>query len=372
MTSLLRFVATCVPGAEKWAARELNTLEVATTYEPGAVQGRASLVDVRRILTESRLIESLRVRPVQSFKAASFEDLCRGVAKVPWHAYLVVGLPLEVRVTCSKSRLYHSDAVGERVWAVVRDRTRREWQPPAQLSINNYCNRVYVRIEHDEVELGVDTAGEALHRRGYRTHVGEAPLRETLAALLSEIAADASNQPITRVWDPCCGSGTIPLEWIRKQFHRGAKRRFLMDEWPCFTTRQNQALAAEDSFPGSPVVFGSDVSARAVEAARVNADNLGALAACRFEVCDFGEFERQVPDGTAVFTNLPYGVRLDTQELARGLFRRLDQVLARRAALRPAVVLWGGGKQVPRLENGWQPVLHLKNGGLPVTVFLLR
>lgn len=371
MTSLFRFVATCVPGVEKWAASELTTPTLAVTYEPGAVQGRASLAELRRVIGDTRLIESLRVRPVQPFKAVSFDELCRGVAKVPWHAYLVVGLPLEVRVTCSKSRLYHSDAVAQRVMAVVRERTKRDWQPPAQLSINNHCNRIYVRLEHDEVELGIDAGGEALHRRGYRTHVGEAPLRETLAALLVEVAAEASGPPISKVWDPCCGSGTIPLEWIRKQFHRGAKRRFLMDEWPCFTQRE-EVLIPEQPFPNNPIVFGSDVSARAVDAARVNAENLGAPAACHFEVSDFGEFERRVPDGTAVITNLPYGVRLDTRALASGLFSRLDQLLTRRHALRPAVVLWGGGKRVPRLLNQWQPVLAIKNGGLPVTVFRLR
>jgi putative N6-adenine-specific DNA methylase len=372
MASLLRFVATCVPGAEKWVARELAALNVANTYTSGAVQGRASLTDIRRVVADARLVESVRVRPVQSFRSASFQALRDHLGRAPWHAYLVAGLPLDIRVTCSKSRLYHSDAVAERVLQVIRERTRREWRVPAQRSVNDYCNRLYIRIDNDDVEVGVDASGEALHRRGYRTHVTEAPLRETLAALLVELSKDAApDSTLERLWDPCCGSGTIPLEWLESLFHVGTMRRFIMDEWPCFS--RSVPPTASSAAPVTEVkAFGCDISDRAVAAALANAKNLGVEGACSFGCSDFGAFAERVPARTAVVTNLPYGVRLENQREAAKVFQRLDDVLKTRRDLRPAVVLWGGGKRIPPLKNQWGVALRFKNGGLPVTAFVLR
>jgi putative N6-adenine-specific DNA methylase len=372
MASALRFVATCVPGAESWVSNELAALGISNSPALAAVTGRATLADVRRVLHEAKLIESVRVRPVQSFHAPNFEALCRGLEKVPWHAYLVPAHALEVRVTCHKSRLYHSDAVAERVRRVIDERTKRAWPQPEQISVNNHCNRVYLRLDADEVEIGVDPSGAALHRRGYRKHVQDAPIRETLAALLLALANDASHQrPINRVWDPCCGSGTIPLEWIAKRLKLPMTRRFLMDEWPC--ARQLGTLHTEAGASISEqVVWGCDISDRAVDASWANADTLGVREWCTFAVADCGDFEQSVPEGAALVTNLPYGVRLNTQQAAAKLFQRLDVLLARRKDLRPAVVLWGGGKRTPPLRNDWQLALEFKNGGLPVSAFALR
>jgi putative N6-adenine-specific DNA methylase len=288
-----------------------------------------------------------------------------------------------VRVTCHKSRLYHSDAVAERVRRVIAERTKREWPEPAQISVNNYCNRVYLRLEADEVEVGLDPSGEALHRRGYRKHVQDAPIRETLAALLLALANDVASQaggrdasisrsaPINMVWDPCCGSGTIPLEWLAKHLRLPMTRRFLMDEWACARRAEVAPTTADGATP-EKLVWGCDISERAVDASWANAETLGVRDWCTFAVSDCGDFETMVPKGAALVTNLPYGVRLNTQQAAAKLFQRLDALLSRRKDLRPAVVLWGGGKQTPQLRNDWQLPISFKNGGLPVSAFVLR
>lgn len=370
--SALRFAATCVPGAEPWLVKELASLGVAVATGHGAVTGRTPLADIRRILAWAKLVESVRVRPIQPFHAATFEALCRGLEKVPWHAYLVPDLPLEIRVTCRKSRLYHSDAVAERARRVIGERTKREWPEPKSESVNTHCNRVYLRLDADEVEVGMDASGEALHRRGYRKHVEDAPIRETLAALLIQLANDASqHSPITQLWDPCCGSGTIGLEWLAQRLGLAPMRRFLMDEWPCF----RNALFVPTP-PREPALesrlWGSDISPGAIDASWANADALGVRTSCRFAVSDCGVYEQHVPQGAALVTNLPYGVRLDSQQAVARLFQRLDAILTRRKDLRPAVVLWGGGKRLPELTNEWQLGLAFKNGGLSVSAFVLR
>lgn len=373
MSSSLRFVATCVPGVEKWAGRELAGLGLRCTITPGAIEGRAPLSDLRRVLAQARLVEAMRVRPIQAFRATDFETLCRGLAKLPWHAYLVTNRELEVRVTCRKSRLYHSDAVAERVRKVIAERTRRDWSTPDQQTINAHCNRVYVRLDHDEVEVAFDAAGEALHRRGYRKHVQDAPIRETLAALLLELATDSSPQaPIARVWDPCCGSGTIVLEWLYARLQLRPLRPFIMDEWPCFrgTASATSALALDAGQVAHG--WGSDISEPAIAAVVANAEALGVRPRCTLGIGDFERFVDEVPNNTAVVTNLPYGVRLDSQREAALLFQRLDVLLSRRKDLRPAVVLWGGGKRLPKLRQTWEVALDFRNGGLAVSALVLR
>lgn len=373
MASALRFVATCVPGSEPWVARELERLGLTTATAVGAVTGRATLGAVRHVLSEAKLVESVRVRPVQSFRATNFEALCSGLERVPWHAYLVPAYPLEVRVTCSKSRLYHSDAVAERVRRVIDQRTKHSWPQPEQVSVNNHCNRVYLRLEADEVEVGIDASGEALHRRGYRKFVQDAPIRETLAALLLELANDAAQHPpIYRVWDPCCGSGTIVLEWVARRAPKRLTRRFLMEEWPCFRAEAVALHEPSEAGTAEPIAWGCDISERAVEASWANAEELGVRNWCTFAVSDCGDFERAVPPNTALVTNLPYGVRINSRDEAARLFQKLDSLLHRRRDLRPAVILWGGGKRSPKLRNEWQQALTFKNGGLDVTAFVLR
>jgi putative N6-adenine-specific DNA methylase len=368
------FLATCVPGAEPWLARELAHFELTVSPIEGGVEGRATLAALRRALARTRLAEAIRVRPVQAFQATSFEELQRGLNKVPWHAYLVPSHPFEVRVTCKQSRLYHSDAVAERAQGAIRRGPNQRMVLADAVNINAHHNRIYLRLNRDKVQVSIDTAGEALHRRGYRPHVHEAPLRETLAALLLTIAEQGANHPVVRVWDPFCGSGTIPLEWLDSHTTPSGERstrRYIMDEWPCTQKLERLELVAEPP-NAERRVWLSDIAERAVEAARANASILGVEARCSFLNIDFEAAAQEVPDGTAVVTNVPYGVRLGTPNDVARLIARLDKVLQSRPGLRPAVVLLAGIGLPRSLPGNWEPVVRFKNGGVQTSVIRLR
>ena len=388
--SNLRFIATCVPGAEAWLGRELAELRVMTQAVEGGVEGRASLESIRYLVAQSRLAESVRVRATRPFVARNFQELNAGLRRVPWHAYLVPRLPLDVRVVCKRSKLFHSDAVAQRVREAVTVRGTGPFPYTDDLSVKAHCNRVHVRLLRDNVQVSFDAAGEALHRRGYRRFVGEAPLRETLAALLLRIAHEACHgRSFARVWDPCAGSGTIPLEWLATRMGIHSRSSFLIDEWPC-VARAAAAHPVSDA-PGAvdlssafnrvddghdsltpPLVTLSDVSEAAIRAAEQNAQELGVDALCCFRVGEVLDVESLVPDGTAVVTNLPYGVRLGSQPQALRLLHRLDSLLTRRQDLRPAVLLWGGGVLPTSLQASFGQLLRFRNGGRAVTVLVKR
>lgn len=376
--STFSFLATCAPGVEPWLAREFDKLGAVVSPVDGGVEGRAPLATIRALLEQTRLAEALRVRPCRPFVAKSFEELQRGLHKVPWHAYMVAAHLVEVRVVCKQSRLYHSDAVAERAQSAIRRDPNQHLQLATAVDINAHRNRVYLRLHNDRVQVSIDAAGEALHRRGYRTHIHDAPLRETLAALLLSVASELADRELTGLWDPFCGSGTIGLEWLYAGAPNGAargahfSRRYIMDEWPCAQSLGRAPVPVHEEFAQQRSVWLSDIASKAIAAARANAQTLGAEEQCTFLNADFEHAASEVPDGTAVVTNAPYGVRLSTASEVNKLLRRLDDLLRRRPGLRPAVILWAGQGVPKGFGAGWRQVLHFKNGGVSTSVIALQ
>jgi putative N6-adenine-specific DNA methylase len=362
-----RIFAAVTPGLEELLVRELSDLGLPP---PRRRRGGVELQGERRALWRiaccSRLAESLRVRLGQSFRAVSFDELRQGAAKQPWAAYLSRGslLPL-VRVTCQRSRLYHSQAVAERVADVLSQRL--SCVDPGAESGSEGRSTVFVRLVRDRVQLSVDASGVLLHRRGYRTHVGPAPLRETLAAACLAVAGYAGETPL---WDPFCGAGTVPLEAlaISSGRHPGTERRFAFEEWPTHDAAAFDGFRAELSRPSErrARITGSDSDARALQAAADNAARGRLAGGVDWQQGDFEEVGASVASGTMIVTNPPYGRRLDRGSRLPETYARFGELLRRRPELGPVLVLSGNRAFVKSTRLRWREVLAFKNRGLPV------
>lgn len=353
------FVAVA-PGLEGVLAAEIQHLlpKAKLRVLGGGVSTRMSREDLWTVVWHSRLGDSVRVR-VGRFEARAFSHLEAGLKKVPFHAYRRREQPANVRVTCRKSALYHSDAVAERVRKALGLRG----------DVPDDAQGVWVRIVKDQVTLSVEVA-DRQHRRGWRTEHGEAPLRETLAAGLLRLAG-AERKAV--IWDPFCGSGTLPIEAALAA--GGAPARapdsvIAMESWP---THDAAALAAFRKglapwkLPTARFI-GTDVDEAVVEMSRRNAARAGVEAACTFTVADFETAAADVPPGAALVTNLPYGHRIGTPAELRRTFERLGQLLSSRADLSPVVVLDGtrDGKFESATGLPWKTLAVLNNRGLPV------
>src|SRR5690606_17117177 len=135
-------------------------------------------------------------------------------------------------------------------------------------------------------------------------------------------------------------------------------RRFIMDEWPCARNMERRIAPSDAAHLLDARAWLSDIAPRAVDAARANAEKLGVQEYCSLSVSDFETAVENVPDATAVVTNVPYGVRLSTTTQVNELLARLDALLLTRPLLRPAVVLWAG-HGVPRgLRANWEHVVN--------------
>ncbi len=365
------YFAVVSPGLESLLATELQEFGLMPRARRGGVEWRGTPESLWLVHHRSRLAEGVRAR-LKSFQATNFPALEQGLERLPWHAYLRAGAPVRISVTARKSRLFHTGAIEEHARRAIAARLGACPVP----SQSEDASEIHLRLERDEVQPSVETSGERLHRRGYRTHVGPAPLRETLAAAAARLLDDASPERAEApVWDPCCGSGTLLMEWLlrRQAGPLSGDRHFAFERWPIHDAAAYAIWKARQRDASGTArlgrALGSDRDSRVLGAARRNAERAGVQAACTWLEGDFKDVARLVPEGQRVLTNLPYGKRLAAGKAQSSAFADLDGLLGARPDLRPALVLTTA--PLPRKARcEWQTVARFANGGIRVTAWL--
>jgi 23S rRNA G2445 N2-methylase RlmL len=191
--------------------------------------------------------------------------------------------------------------------------------------------RVELILREDVASLYVDTTGASLHKRGYRTLVGEAPLKETLAAALVMLSFW---RPGRRLLDPFCGSGTIPIEaaLIGRNLAPGLHRTFAAEGWPALptalwkTARQEARDLVQPDF--EPRILARDIDPQALRLARYHARQAGVESSIDFQQRSFEELVSPEPYGVLI-TNPPYGERLGDEPEIRRLYASMPEILPR-------------------------------------------
>ena len=318
------------PGVEPITAGELGRLGLSPgASEPGGVAFAAAPADLARANIHLRTAGRVLVR-LAEFKAVSFADLERHGGRVPWSACVGQSGVMRFRVTPRKSRLYHQDAIAERLARAVAAAVpgvriasggAEDAEPGEQLFV--------VRLFRDRCTVSADSSGQLLHRRGYRLAASKAPLRETLAAAMLLAVGWDGSRPLV---DPLCGSGTIPIEaaLIARNIAPGAGRGFASEAWPALSGVDWQRLrdAARSAVrPATVPIAGSDRDAGAVAAAIHNAERAGVAGDVRFERRALSA--AAPPDAVSgwIVTNPPYGARVGDRRALRDLYARLGQVV---------------------------------------------
>ena len=375
--------AIAAPGLEPLVAAELAGLGVAARVEAGGVAWHGDLESIARANLWLRTASRIVVR-IGEFRARTFWELERHALKLPWRRFVRAGSPVRVRVTSRKSRLYHSDAVAERLLGIVAavvgagpaiasGRPGRGAGPPAAEDAEDDDDKeagqlVIVRVVRDVCTVSVDTSGPLLHRRGYRQAVAKAPLRETIAAAMLVGAGWPGNVPLL---DPMCGSGTIPIEaaLIARRIAPGLQRGFAFQRWPEFDVAGWDRLldhARGQALGAAPApIRGSDRDAGAIEAARANAERAGVGGDVELDVRSVSALD---PPGSAgwVVTNPPYGVRVGDLHVVRDLYAALGRVVRSRCAGWTLALLSPGASLHQATGLALEERFATTNGGIPV------
>lgn len=379
--------AITAPGLEPLARDELLALRVMhVRADEGGVLFGGGMEAVMRANLWLRTASRVLLR-VAEFEVASFPDLERFARQIPWERYVAPGQLVHFRVTCRKSRLYHSDAVAQRLADALDRRVGGATRAAAAKGAGagavdatddgaddeggegaDDAQLFVVRLVRDRCTISADTSGALLHRRGYRQAVAKAPLRETLAAAM---LTGAGWQPEAPLVDPLCGAGTIPIEAAlrARRIAPGARRRFAFERWPAFDASRWQAMvgaAVAGELPAAPApILGSDRDEGAIEAARANAGRAGVAADVTFAVLPLSAVAAPAAPGWLV-ANPPYGVRVGERERLRDLYVAIGSLLRTRFAHSTAALLVADRMLADQLRLPLRDAFTTTNGGIPV------
>lgn len=266
-----------------------------------------------------------------SFKAETFEELFQGTRNIPWEDFIPEdGKFWVTKASSIKSKLFSPSDIQSIMKKAMVERLKNRygvtWFPENGAS---YPLRVF--LYKDMVTVGIDTSGESLHKRGYRTLASKAPITETLAAAL--ILLTPWNRDRILV-DPFCGSGTFPIEaaMMAAKMAPGMNRSFLAEEWrnvikrKCWYEAMDEAgdLVEEDV---QVDIQGYDVDGDIVKAARSNAQSAGVDHMIHFQRRPVSAMSHPKKYGF-IISNPPYGERIEEKENLPALYREIGERFA--------------------------------------------
>ena len=261
------------------------------------------------------------------FKAVTYEELFQGVYHTELEAYIPRDGVFPVKGHCLNSQLM---SVPDCQAIIKKAASRRlgekyglSWLPETGAKY-----QLQFSIMNDRVQLYLDTSGPGLHKRGYRAHGNEAPLRETLAAAMVQLTHYRGRDFI---WDPFCGSGTIPIEaaLIARNKAPGMFRRFSAEAFAWIDPKvwgDVRAEAKSREFQGDYRILGSDNDPKCVSLAMANARKAGVENVVKFQDGDATKMDLPAQSGV-IICNPPYGQRMLEQKTAQQLYAALGRHL---------------------------------------------
>lgn len=366
----MKLFATTAPGLEGILARELKQLGMKIGGSvAGGVEFSGDAGELAKANLWSRVANRIVVR-VDEFHANSFHELERRAKKVEWGRYLSAGSPVRFRVTCRKSKLYHSDAVAERLAnAAIRSTGARADAVDDDEESEEANGQLFiVRIANDICTISADSSGALLHRRGYRQAIAKAPLRETIAAAMLIGSEWDMTRPLV---DPMCGSGTIAIEgaMMARRMAPGVGRSFAFEQWPEHDSSKWNAMvdeARQAVLPSAVApIIASDRDAGAVAAATSNAQRAGVASEIEIREQPLSTVEFPSPPGWIV-SNPPYGHRVGEAAPLKNLYARLGTILREQAKGYMLALLSADRSLEAQLRLDLHEVFRTNNGGIPV------
>ncbi|MEE2886101.1 MAG: class I SAM-dependent RNA methyltransferase [Planctomycetota bacterium] len=329
MTQFQAF-AVCPPGLERLLATELRGIDLsATTEMAGGVAFECDLDGLYRANLEAGLASQILLR-ISEFGARSLADLDKRGARIDWSQWLPRGIPVVVKASCKRSRIYHSGAAEERVLKHLSEQLE-----PSESDATPVLVRV--RIDDNRCQISLDSSGEPLHRRGWRLQSGKAPLREDLARALLLASGWDRRSPLI---DPMMGSGTILIEAaaMARGLAPGRMRTFAIEKFGIHDPQRLVAIrdsAAQRALSDLPFkLFGSDRDAGALEATSANAERAGVIEDLQLRRSSLsGCLDDLEGDAVhALVTNPPYGKRLGNADELITLYQVLGKIVGQLTA----------------------------------------
>lgn len=322
----IKLVAPCLFGTESILADELRRMGIEkVAAENGRVLFEGEMNILARANINSRFAERILIN-VGEFTATTFTELFEGVKALNWEDYIGPKDAFPVNGWSINSQLHSipdcqsiiKKAIVERLKSCYNISWFEETGPEYKIRFS---------IHKNSVTMMIDTSGDSLHKRGYRRNSNSAPIKETLAASMCDLARI---YPDTHIYDPFCGSGTILIEaaMMAKKLAPGLRRYFAAERfgfipqniWREERTRAQDLILNDIDFEA----YGFDIDDNALELTRENAQKAGVSKYIKVQKGDVKDFKAP-KERSIIVTNPPYGERLLDVREAEKLYRIMGE-----------------------------------------------
>lgn len=319
----LELIATATFGLEAVVKREIQALGYRIIKSE---DGKITYMGDERAVVRSNLWLRSADRvllKMAEFKALEFEELFQQTRGLPWEELIPMDGKFTVTGTSVKSKLHSVPACQSIVKKAVVERLR-DYYCVEHFEETGAEYTIKVTLLKDNVTLTVDTSGPGLHKRGYRVCDVAAPIKETLAAAMVQLSFWRAGRLLI---DPCCGSGTIPIEaaMIGRNIAPGLNRSFAAEGWEIippelWKEERRKAFEAVD-YEADLRIFAFDVDPRAIAAAQENAIEAGVDDCIVFKRMNMARLEAREPGGI-IITNPPYGERIGEAQQIENIYKK--------------------------------------------------
>lgn len=302
--------------------------------------------------------------PLKSFKAANADEVYNNAKSIAWDEIMNIKQTFIIDTTIFSEEFRHSQFVAYRVKDAIADYFNEKYDKRPSVRLTNPDFYINVHISHTNCTISLDSSGESLHKRGYRASQTEAPISETLAAGMLDMAGWNGQCDFI---DPMCGSGTFLIEAALKALNIPPciyRQAFAFEKWNNYDKDLFDTIYNDDSMerPFNFKIKGYDSSPRAVKTAEENIKSAGLSKYITVEQRSIADWEPQT-EPALIVTNPPYGERLLNADLY-GLYRQLGETLKHKFTGSTA---WVISSHVECLQNmGLRPSEKIKllNGAL--------
>lgn len=328
MRKTYELIAPCHFGLEAVLKKEIMDLG----YEISQVEdGRVTFIGDDETICRANIFLRTAERVLLkagSFEARTFEELFQETKKIAWEELIPAdGRFWVAKASSVKSKLFSpSDIQSVMKKAMVERMKRHHDVERFPETGSSYPLRVF--LYKDQVTIGIDTTGESLHKRGYRTLTSKAPITETLAAALILLTPWKKDRIFV---DPFCGSGTFPIEaaMIAANMAPGMNRSFLSENWKnliprkCWYEAMDEAQEMVDTSVEADIQ-GYDIDGEIIRAARANAEAAGVAHMIHFQQRPVSQLSHPKKYGFLI-TNPPYGERIEEKENLPALYTEIGK-----------------------------------------------
>jgi len=322
-------IATSAMGLEAIVAKEVRDLGYECEVENGKITYKGDALAIARSNMWLRTADRVKIK-VGEFKAYTFDELFEKTKALPWEQLLPEDAEFPVSGKSVKSKLFSVSDCQAIVKKAIVERLRTQYKKTTWFEENGPLFKIEVALLKDVVTLTIDTSGSGLHKRGYRTDQGEAPLKETLAAALIMLTNWNPDKPFV---DPFCGSGTIPIEaaLIGQNIAPGFNREFVSEGWSLIPESiwDDVRTEAEDlaKYDQPLDISGMDIDHRMVKIAEENAFEAGLGDLISFKQMRVQDFTTRKEYGVIV-GNPPYGERLGEKKAVEEMYKEMGRTFA--------------------------------------------